>query len=76
MKMPRTRGFWTSPHEDGSWTVKKIGSSRAASVHNTQADAWREARRLARGQGSDAYLRGRDGKIRANNSYGNDPIPL
>jgi hypothetical protein len=67
--------YWTSKRPDGSWTVKKSGTSRASSVHSTQDSAWKEARRLARGAGSEAYLKGRDGKIRARNSYGNDPYP-
>jgi hypothetical protein len=67
--------YWTSKRNDGKWAVKRAGTERAASLHGTQEDAWKEARRLARGAGSEAFLKDRDGKIRARNSYGNDPYP-
>ena len=73
--MTKNKDYWTSPSKGGEWSVKREGSSRAASVHGTQTEAWNEARRLARGAGGEAYLQGRDGKIRARNSYGDDPFP-
>ncbi|WP_353641025.1 DUF2188 domain-containing protein [Mesorhizobium sp. WSM2239] len=69
-----SKNYWTTKSSDG-WAVKKEGSTRASSVHTTQAEAWSEARRLARGAGSEAFLKDSDGKIRARNSYGNDPYP-
>jgi len=44
---------------DGNWSVKKEGSNRASSVHKNQESAWKEARRLARGEGSEAFLKGK-----------------
>ena len=73
--MPKKSNYWTSKRSDGSWSVKKEGANRATSIHGTQQNAWNEARRLARGSGSEALLKGRDGKIRARNSYGNDHFP-
>jgi hypothetical protein len=73
--MSKNRNYLTSPRGDGCWAVKKEGSNKASSIHDTQADAWKEARRLARGSGVEALLQGKDGKIRARNSYGNDPYP-
>jgi len=67
--------YWTSKRSDGSWGVKKEGAARATSIHGTQQEAWNETRRLARGSNSEAFLKGTDGKIRARNSYGNDPFP-
>lgn len=66
--------YWASKRSEG-WAVKKEGSSRAASVHSNQSEAWAEARRLARGAGGEAFLKGSDGKIRARNTYGKDPFP-
>jgi len=63
--------FWTSK-SGSSWQVKKAGATQPASVHNSQSGAWNEARRLARGAGGDAYLKGTDGRIRAQNSYKED----
>jgi hypothetical protein len=66
--------YWTTKRREG-WAVKKEGSSKASSIHSSQHEAWAETRRLARGAGGEAFLQGNDGKIRARNSYGNDPFP-
>lgn len=60
---------------DGKWSVRKAGSARATSTYDTQGDAIRAARRIARNQGTELYIHGRDGRIRARDSYGNDPHP-
>lgn len=57
------------------WSVKKAGSSKATSVHATQAEAVRAATLIARNQKTELYVHGRDGRIRERNSYGNDPHP-
>jgi hypothetical protein len=66
--------FWTLKSDQG-WAVKKEGATRVSSVHSSQSDAWAEARRLARGSDGEAYLKDRDGRIRARNTYGKDPFP-
>lgn len=73
--MTEKNDYWTSKRKDGKWAVKRSGSSKATSLHETQDNAWKEARRLARGASSEAFLKGKDGKIRARNSYENDPYP-
>lgn len=72
--MGNQRNYWATPHEEG-WAVRREGSDRASSVHSTQNEAWNESRRLARGAGGEAYLQGRNGRIRARNTYGKDPFP-
>ncbi len=62
------------PQGDG-WAVKREGAGRASSLHETQADAADEGRRLARQDQVEFNLHGRDGKIREKDSYGNDPHP-
>jgi Uncharacterized protein conserved in bacteria (DUF2188) len=57
------------------WAVKKKGAARISSIHGSQSDAWAETRRLARGSGGVAVLKGTDGRIRARNAYGKDPFP-
>jgi hypothetical protein len=69
-----SKDFWAGPNTRG-WQVKGSGNSKASSVHETQAEAWSEARRLARGSGGEAFLQGRNGQIRTRNSYGHDPYP-
>lgn len=41
----------------------------------TQKEAIAVAEEIARNQQSDTKIHGTDGKIRAGNSYGNDPHP-
>ena len=62
------------PHE-GGWAVRGAGSSRASSVHTTQSEAISAGREIARHQGSELFIHGRDGQIRERDSYGNDPFP-
>jgi Uncharacterized protein conserved in bacteria (DUF2188) len=61
-------------HPDG-WAVKGAGNSKATKVTPTQSEAIIHAENIARNQQSDTKIHGRDGKIRAGNSYGNDPHP-
>lgn len=62
------------PHKDG-WAVKGEGNSKATRVVDTQAEAIGLAETIARNQESDTKVHGRNGQIRAGNSYGNDPYP-
>jgi hypothetical protein len=62
------------PHERG-WAVKGEGNDRASSVHTTQASAITAGRETAINQGSELFVHGANGQIRARNSYGNDPYP-
>lgn len=66
------KDYWTTKHPEG-WQVKGAGNERASSVHNTQAEAWAESRERAQRSGGEAYLTGRNGKIRERNTYGHDP---
>ena len=61
-------------HSDG-WAVKGAGNSRATKVTQTQGQAIQVAQDIARNQRSDTKVHGQNGKIRAGNSYGNDPCP-
>ena len=63
------------PHPDG-WAVRGEGNSRATSVHDTQREAINVAREIARNQGGELLIHGRDGQIRERDSSGNnDPYP-
>lgn len=59
----------------GRWAVRRSGSPKASRTFETQADAINAARRLAKKQGVELYIHGRDGKIRSRDSYGRDPHP-
>ncbi|MEQ8401671.1 MAG: DUF2188 domain-containing protein [Roseitalea porphyridii] len=57
------------------WSVRRSGASRASGTYPTQAEAVDRARDLAKNQGTELYVHGRDGRIRERNSYGSDPYP-
>lgn len=60
---------------EGEWAVRKGGSSRDTRRFSTQKEAIRAARRIAKNQGGELLVHGRDGRIRDRRSYGNDPHP-
>lgn len=62
-------------NSDGDWVVKGEGNTKATSVHGTQKEAQERARQIAINQKSEVLIHGVDGKIRAKDSYGNDPHP-
>ena len=72
--MPRGKNQHVVKHSDG-WAVKGAGNSKATKVTSTQKEAISMAEEIARNQKSDTKVHGTDGKIRAGNSYGNDPFP-
>lgn len=64
-----------TPHHDGGWQVKGAGNSRATVRTSTQKEAAAIARTIAVNQHSERVIHGTDGRIRAKDSYGNDPYP-
>ena len=72
--MARGKNQHVVKHQDG-WAVKGEGNTKATKVTRTQAEAIEIAQDIARNQHSDTKIHGVDGRIRAGNSYGNDPCP-
>jgi len=70
-----SKNQFVGPHPAGGWQVKGGGNSRATVRTNTQSEAIEIARGIARNQGSELVIQGRNGQIRAKDSYGNDPYP-
>lgn len=62
-------------HTKGGWQVKGAGNVRATKRTETQAEANAIAIRIATNQKSEVVIHDKNGKIRAKNSYGNDPFP-
>ena len=60
--------------EDG-WAVRGEGNKRDTVHTDTQKQANERATEIAKNQGSEVIIHGRDGKFRERNSYGNDPYP-
>ena len=60
---------------DGNWQVKGAGNKKATIITTTQKEAIKIATSIAKNQKSELVIHGANGRIRAKNSYGNDPFP-
>jgi hypothetical protein len=60
---------------DGRWNVIKEGGKRASCITDTQEQARQKARELAIKEKVEVLIHRVDNKIRARDSYGNDPHP-
>ncbi len=58
---------------DGGWAVMAEGAEEPTALFKTQGEAWEKAKSIARKERSEALLHGKDGLIRARNTYGYDP---
>lgn len=63
------------PAPDGGWDVKRGGSSRASSHHETKKDAVDRGREISRNQGTELRIHNKDGRIAQSDSHGGDPNP-
>lgn len=61
------------PSGTGRWTVNVGGTTKSS--HQKQSTAIEKAKAIAENLETDLTIRGRDGKIRSKDSYGNDPNP-
>lgn len=57
------------------WGTFREGGERVSGLYDTQAAAIDAGREMARGGQGELLIHGRDGQIRARDSYGNDPCP-
>ena len=72
--MSDRRTYDVSPDGDGGWDVKRRGNDRATGNFENKGDAIGSARGHARGgDEGQVVIRGRDGKIQREHTYGNDP---
>ncbi len=60
---------------DDGWAVRRENADRDSSHHPTQEKAIERAREIARRDGLEVVIHGRDGKIRDSDSFGRDPNP-
>ena len=58
-----------------SWQVKTANSSKAYKIVDTQKEAIAIAKNVAMNNNSELLIHGKDGQIRAKDSYGNDNFP-
>ena len=73
--MANKKNYWTQKRPDGKWESKREGASRASKVTQTQDQSWAYSKEKAKAKGGEAFLKGRDNKIRERNTYGKDPYP-
>jgi Uncharacterized protein conserved in bacteria (DUF2188) len=55
------------------WAVTEEGASLPTGIFKTQSEAWEKAKTIARKERSAAVLHGKNGRIRARNTYWPDP---
>lgn len=62
------------PHQDG-WAVRGAGAQRATETFDRKSDAVDRGREIARNQGTELLIHGRDGQIQSKDSHGRDSFP-
>ena len=60
---------------NGGWAIISGATEKYDTTFGTQQEAVERAKSIARNAGTAVYIHGADGKIRARESYGNDPFP-
>lgn len=65
---------WVVNH-DGKWAVKGEGNQKVTKIADTQKEAIKVAKEIAKNQESELIVQGKHGKIVSKDSYGNDPCP-
>lgn len=64
-----------NPAPEG-WKVQSAGTTRADSVHDVKSDAVTRAKEIAKAAPTgQVVIKGRDGKIQTEHTYGKDPYP-
>ena len=63
------------PNHGGGWDVKRGGSERASSHHDTKQEAIDQGRDVSRAQSTELRIHNKDGKISSSDSHGGDPNP-
>jgi hypothetical protein len=61
------------PNPNGGWDVKRGGSLRATSHHETKTDAISSGREVSRNQHTEFKIHNKGGRISQSDSHGHDP---
>ncbi len=72
--MSNKRNQHVVPRTDG-WAVRGERAERASGVFPTKAEATQAGRTIARNQGTELVIHGRNGRIQSKDSHGKDPSP-
>ena len=54
------QNVWVARHPTANWQVKSEGSSKASSLHHTQAEAKQVAIQIAKHRGCEVKIQGKD----------------
>lgn len=57
------------------WAIRKTGAERVTCRFDTQQEAIKAARGIARDKGGEVFIHGRDGRIRVRDTHKNDSLP-
>ena len=68
IKMAKNKQIWVSP-SGNNWRVHRPGAARSIKITDTQQEGFEKARQVARNQGGELIMQGRNGQIREKNSY-------
>lgn len=66
-------------NDDGQWVNERNDGEKASSLHDTQEEAYEEAKTMLQNQGGgEISIKGNDGQIREKNTIkpGNDPVEV
>jgi hypothetical protein len=69
------REVWDVEPRDEGWAVQREATSQADSLHETKNDAMSRGVELAKAASGQLRIKGRDGQIQDEHTYGNDPFP-
>lgn len=67
-----TKDVHVVPAPDG-WAVEEANTPAGRKLFSTQEDAIEVATEMARRNHAELFIHGKDGQIRARNSFGHDP---
>jgi hypothetical protein len=76
--MSKGRDRTVYKRKDEKWANKRNDAGKASSIHNTQKEAEKAAKKMLKNQGGgELTTAGRDGKFRSKDTIkpGNDPCP-
>lgn len=62
------------PHSEG-WAIKTSGSDKAYRITETQTEAIKIGKEVAKNNATELLIHGTNGKIREKNTYGPDSFP-
>jgi hypothetical protein len=67
--MSKSKRYHVLRDADGQWLVKRAGANNAIKQFARQSDAINAARNVARHSGGELVVHGRDGRIKAADTY-------